>query len=384
MNKNIIALGLVSFFTDMASAMIAPLIPILVVYLLKNDIQKLGYIVAIATFISYFLRLLFGYLGDKFQITKPLVVTGYLISAITKPLFYFVTSWQGVAGIQSTERMGKAIRSASKDSLISAYAEKNQSGKTFGFHKTMDIAGGLTGSILIFVLLMSYGQSETVIKSIFIATAIPSLVAVIIVAFFVDDAPYKLKSKKYQWETSDNQLLPLLFVYFGFVFFVFSHSFYVIKATELGYKIAYIPLFFILLNLTQTLTSYKIGLKVDELGFKRVLLIAYVLGVLTQISLYFNVIWLSFILLGLFTVSSLNAIRSAISQQAKNKATVYGIFYAGTALSGALGALLIGFLWQHYSETTAILFSIVGASAMLILASILLVKPSNTCKTNPD
>jgi len=371
MNKNIIALGFVSFFTDMASAMIAPLIPILVVYLLKNDVQTLGYIVAIATFVSYFLRLFFGYLGDKFQITKPLVVTGYLISAITKPLFYFVSSWPQVAVIQSTERMGKAIRSASKDSLISAFAKKKQSGKTFGFHKTMDIAGELTGSILIFILLMIYGQDEKVIKSIFIATALPGLIAVIIITFFVEDAPYKRKSKKYQWEASDNKLLPLLFIYFGFVFFVFSNSFYVIKATELGYKVAYIPLLFILLNLTQTLSSYYIGLKIDDLGFKRVLIIGYVFGVLTQASLYFNSIWLSFILLGLFTVTTLNAIRSAISQQAKNKATVYGIFYAGTALFGALGALLIGFLWHHYSETTAIIFSIVGVILMLIIQYIL-------------
>jgi len=367
MNKNIIALGLVSFFTDMATAMITPLIPILVVYILKNDVQTMGYIVAIATFISYFLRLLFGYLGDKFKITKPLVVLGYFISAITKPLFYFVTSWQGVAAIQSAERMGKAIRSASKDSLISAFARKNQSGKTFGFHKTMDIAGELTGSVLIFILLMIYGQDEKVIQSIFIATAIPGLIAVIIVVFFVEDAPYKTKSKKYQWESSDTQLLPLVLAYFGVIFFMFSSSFYVIKATELGYKIAYIPLFFILLNFTQTLTSYKIGLKVDELGFKKVLFIAYVLGLLTQISLYFNVIWLSFILLGLFTVSSLNAIRSAISYKAKNKATVFGIFYAGTALFGALGALLVGFLWQHYSESTAIVFSIVAMLVMLLV-----------------
>ncbi len=371
MNKNIIALGFVSFFTDMASAMIAPLIPILVVYLLKNDVQTLGYIVAIATFVSYFLRLFFGYLGDKFQITKPLVVTGYLISAITKPLFYFVSSWQQVAAIQSTERMGKAIRSASKDSLISAFAKKRQSGKTFGFHKTMDIAGELMGSILIFILLMVYGQDEKVIKSIFIATALPGLIAVIIITFFVEDAPYKRKSKKYQWETSDSKLLPLLFIYFGFVFFVFSNSFYVIKATELGYKVAYIPLLFILLNLTQTLSSYYIGLKIDDLGFKRMLIIGYIFGVLTQASLYFNSIWLSFILLGLFTVTTLNAIRSAISQQAKNKATVYGIFYAGTALFGALGALFIGFLWHHYSETTAIIFSIVGVILMLIIQYIL-------------
>ena len=85
------------------------------------------------------------------------------------------------------------------------------------------------------------------------------------------------------------------------------------------------------------------------------------LGVLTQISLYFDAIWLSFILLGLFAVSSFNAIRSVISHGQRTRQRSMGFFYVGTALSGALGALLIDFLWQHYSETTAVVFSIVGA-----------------------
>ena len=89
-NKNIIALGFVSFFTDMASSMITSILPLFVVYVLHEGVDKLGFIMGIATFVSYFFRFIFGYLSDRLQIVKPFVVAGYAISAITKPLYILV------------------------------------------------------------------------------------------------------------------------------------------------------------------------------------------------------------------------------------------------------------------------------------------------------
>ena len=85
-NKNIIALGFVSFFTDMASSMVTSLLPLFIVYILHKGVDKPGYVAAIATFVSYAFRILFGYLSDRYRVVKPFVITGYLISAVTKPL----------------------------------------------------------------------------------------------------------------------------------------------------------------------------------------------------------------------------------------------------------------------------------------------------------
>ena len=153
-DKNIIYLGLVSFFTDMASSMVTILLPIFVVYILNEGVDMLGVIIAIATFASYIFRILFGYLSDRYKIVKPFVVSGYLISAITKPLLGFSETFSSVAFLRPSERLGKAVRSASKDSLISTYAKENSHGKTFGFHKMMDIAGELSGAIIIFILFL--------------------------------------------------------------------------------------------------------------------------------------------------------------------------------------------------------------------------------------
>ncbi len=366
-NKNIIALGFVSFFTDMASSMVTSILPLFIVYILNEGVDKLGFIVGIATFISYGFRFVFGYLSDRYKIVKPFVVAGYIISAVTKPLLYFSNNWTSIALLRGTERVGKAIRSATKDTLISAFSQKGSSGKSFGFHKSMDIAGELCGSIIAFLALFYLGKSEAIFRDLFAWSLVPGIFAVMIVLFFVQDVPYASKKsvKKIQIK-DDRALLPLLFLYFAFIFFIFNDAFYMIKAKESGYMLEFIPLLLIVLNFTQTLFSYFFGLKIDKIGSKRVLSISYIFGTLSMMLLYLKFIILSFIFLGLFTVSSLNAIRAYISNLAKNKGSVYGIFYAGVAISGALGASFMGIIWKYFGETKAISLSLV---ALILITS---------------
>jgi len=371
-NKNIIALGFVSFFTDMASSMVTSILPLFIVYTLHEGVDKLGFIVAIATFISYAFRVLFGYLSDRYQVVKPFVVTGYFISAVTKPLLYVSGSWQSVATLRGVERVGKAVRSATKDSLISTYSD-GKSGKTFGFHKTMDIAGELMGSFIVFMLLFYLGEGEALFRDIFALTLIPGLIAVIIVVFFVHDTPYKSKQKQFDLK-KDYGLLPLLFVYFGFIFFMFNDSFFLIKAKETGIATVYIPLLVVLLNLTQTVLSYSLGVKIDEIGSKKILTLSFVFGLFATVSLYYDLVMMGFVFLGVFIVGSLNALRAYISDHAHNKGTVYGILYGGVAIFAALGALVTGLIWKHFDAQSAILFSLMGMSVVFTVYLIYLVK----------
>ncbi len=367
-NKNIIALGFVSFFTDMASSMVTSILPLFVVYILQEGVDKLGFIIAVATFVSYGFRFIFGYLSDKYDIVKPFVVYGYVLSAITKPLLYFSNGWMSIATLRGVERIGKAIRSATKDSLISAYSQKGKSGKAFGFHKTMDIAGELSGSIIAFSALYFLGQNAEVFSNIFAWTIVPGIFAVIIVIFFVQDAPKTSKTSSVKLNLKDDiSLLPMLLLFFGFTFFIFNDSFYLIKAKEAGYKLEYIPLLMILLNLTQTLFSYFFGLKVDKIGAKKVLFISFLFGIASILSLYFNFIILGFILLGIFMVSSVNSIRAYISKNAKNRGSVYGLFYGGVAISGALGAIFTGLIWNYFGENTAVVISLI---ALVVIGTI--------------
>ncbi len=370
-DKNIIALGWVSFFTDMASSMVTILLPIFVVYILNEGVDMLGVIIAIATFASYIFRILFGYLSDKYQIVKPFVVSGYLISAITKPLLGFSETFSSVAFLRASERLGKAVRSASKDSLISTYAKENSHGKTFGFHKMMDIAGELSGAIIIFILFLYFAKDENTIRLIFESTIIPGFLAVFIMIFFVKDSPKTTTENTAVLNKEDYKLFPLLFIYFGYLFFVVSEQFFIVYAKEEGFSLSTIPLFIILFTFVQTIVSYYGGLLVDKIGSFKIIFVSFIFGILSILSVKFN-LWLSFAFLGLFTVLSLNAIRIYISLNAKSKAFVYGVLYGGVAIFSSLGALVVGYIWQHYGMESVLVFSTTGmifVTIVLIIVS---------------
>jgi len=369
-NKNVIALGWVSFFTDMASSMITTLLPIFVVYVLHEGVDKLGVIIAISTFVSYVFRIVFGYLSDRYKIVKPFVVTGYFISAITKPLLAFSHTYMSVALLRGTERMGKAVRSASKDSLISSYAKEKSHGKTFGFHKMMDIAGELSGALIIFIVFLYFSKDENSIRTIFEFTLIPGLIATFIMIFFVKDAPKKIKKSANVVNKDDYKLFPLLFIYFGFIFFIVSEQFFIIYAKENGFTLATIPLLIMLFTFVQTAVSYYGGVLTDKIGSYKILIISFIFGILSILTLKLS-IWLSIGFLAFFTILSLNSIRSYISLNAQSKGFVFGIFYGGVAICSSLGALTIGYLWQNYGVDSVLKFSLVG---MILITILMLLK----------
>lgn len=381
-SPNIFALGWVSFFTDMASAMVKPLIPIYVVIVLNQGMDKLGYVLAITTLVSYLLRWVGGYLSDKFQITKPLLLIGYSLSAITKPLLAYTSSWVSVAAISATERLGKAIRSAPKDMLISASAQQQNQGKAFGLHKTLDIAGETIGGIIAFLLLSWLGQSADLIRTMFELTIIPGIISVLILIFFVKDtvkhshtkstkAPHHSPSNE-SWSHFDPSLWSWFTVYFLAVFFMLNDAFMVMRGSEIGIGTHWLPLLMVVSALTQTLISYRIGKRLDSQGAQWLLRLSLWAGVLSTLLLFFHsptAIILAFIFQGIFVVGGFNALRSRIGQTTQNKGKAYGLFYLGTAMAMALGNLLIGLLWEQVSVYAVLSLSAIGLIGLLVVVT---------------
>jgi len=361
-DSNIIAMGWVSFFTDMASSMVTTLLPIFVVYVLDESVEKLGYIIAIATFVSYALRIVFGYLSERYGIVKPFILFGYLLSAITKPLLGFANSYGDVAALRSFERVGKAMRSASKDALISYYSQKKAEGKSFGLHKMMDVSGEMFGSVIIVMLFLSVSLDDSLlIRHIFEWTLLPGMLGVLIILFFVKDMKKPPKSHKLVIVKADYRLLWMLGSYFLFLLFFMSDQYFILHAKSLGMTMVEIPLLVIVSTLTQAVLSYYSGLIIDKTGSKSVLFIASVFGILSLLALKNNFIWMAFVLFGIFNVTSLNAMRTYIAVNALSKAFVYGVFYAGIAVFSALGALIVGFIWGDYGFVYAVDFSLGGS-----------------------
>ena len=358
-------LGIVSYFTDFASAMITPILPIFIVTVLHEGMDKLGLIVAVATFISYGLRVVSGYIADRFGLVKPLVVGGYILSALSKPLFGFAHDYIAVGILRSAERFGKGVRSAPKDVLISSYSQKESSGKTFGFHKTLDLAGELSGALFLFLMLYFFGQNETVMRNVFFATLIPGILGVFVVLFFVKDIqknPQRVADLSLKLTPNDKQTISQLLFYFLFSMFALDSAFFAMEAKSIGIATLIIPLLFIISTTTQGLTSYYFGILSDKIGVKKVMGFAYMSGVLSQFFLYLQTplfTWIAYGFLGLFTVISFNANRSLIAKNADNKGLVFGIFYACVALFGAVGAYIFGVIWQEYGMDLSLALSLI-------------------------
>jgi MFS family permease len=174
----------------------------------------------------------------------------------------------------------------------------------------------------------------------------------------------------------DKKTIRSLFFYFFFLLFIFSDAFFTMQAKEVGIATAVIPLLFAVSAGVQTLTSYGFGIFIDSFGARRILLFAYVCGAAAQGLLYLqdpHLTWIAYAFLGLFTVASLNANRAFISQNADNRGSVYGVFYAGVALFGATGAYVSGMIWEHFGISSALLFSLTGTLflSLLFIGSIL-------------
>jgi len=360
MKKEVLILGLVSFFTDMASSMITTTFPLFLVYVLKNGVDKLGIVIGIATFVSYFFRVIFGYISDRYGIRKPLAVSGYIISAISKPLFYFATSWQHIAVFRSLDRFAKALRSAPKDALLSAYGKEK--GKIFGLHKMLDVAGEMSGALIVFLMFYFYSPNEDTFRNIFLWTLFPGAAAIIL-SFFIKDVKNK---KEYKFDLKkDLAFIKKLVILNIMLLFVVSESFFIVKAKE-NIDYMYIPLFMILLNLTQTVFSYPFGLLIEKIDEKFYLFLS-ISHILAVLSLYFDFLVLAFIFEGIFLVGFFNFFRIIISKNAYNTATVYGVFYFLVAVLGGIGSIIIGFIWKKLGFDYAVIFSLLGIVVSLII-----------------
>ena len=370
-DRNVVMLGWVSFFTDMASAMVNPLIPVFIVTVLGEGMERLGLIVAAATFFSYALRLLSGYVSDRYGVVKPLVVGGYALSAFAKPLLGLSQGWQSVAALRILERIGKGLRSAPKDVMISRYSKSAREGRTFGFHKTLDIAGELCGSLLLFALLLWLGEGESVLRTLFWLTLIPGSVALLLMIFFVADVPRAgVPALRFALAAEDRRVIRGMLGYFCFLFFMFGDAFFTMRALGIGFGMELLPLLFIVSTAVQTLLSYPLGRLIDRRGEGEVLRLALIAGVAAQWLLYEGrplSLWSAYALLGLFSVASLNANRTLISRHACNRGSVYGVFYSGVALFAAAGAWTVGAIWERFGTEAALLFSLIGTTAVAAL-----------------
>ncbi|MDQ1446509.1 MAG: hypothetical protein QOI20_2973 [Acidimicrobiaceae bacterium] len=262
-------LGWVSFFTDAATEMLYPLIPIFLTVTLGAPVAVVGVIEGLADGISTGLKAAAGYVADRVHRNRLLVSVGYTVSALAKPVLAFSPGWWFVACARVTDRFGKAVRGVPRDVMIADAVEPAQRGRAFGYHRAMDTAGAVVGPLLALVALLILGQDN--LRPVFVLAFIPGLATIALLRTLPrNDRP----AGAAQWEPSP---LPWRgpFGRYVLVLVVFglgnsSDAFLLLRARNLGLSTIQVILAYALYNLAYAATSLPAGIRADRKGRLRV------------------------------------------------------------------------------------------------------------------
>lgn len=370
---NIILLGLVSFLTDVSSEMIMPILPLFIKQLGGTGIA-IGLITGIAGAVASLLKVFSGYFSDIYGKRRRIVFAGYGMSALAKLFFPLSTSWQHVLILRPLERVGKGIRDAPRDAMVSFFAKKKK-GKGFGIMRTMDTSGAILGSLLALLFFWYLGFS---FRRIFFIAALFAFLALIPILFVREPA---VKPRKFALKVGFSKLSsPLRWLIVAAAFYAlgnFSYMFFILRAQESfdSTRSAFvIPiLLYVLYNIFYAGFAIPIGILSDRIGRKKILLSGYALFTVTCLGfVYFHSLGYLIVLFALYglTYSLVDATQRAyISDLAPRdvRGTALGTFHTAIGIAALPAGLIAGSLWD-----INMIYTFFFGAAMSFLAVILL------------
>ncbi|PIZ76505.1 MFS transporter [Candidatus Peregrinibacteria bacterium CG_4_10_14_0_2_um_filter_38_24] len=379
--KNVILLGFVSLFTDLTSQMIFPLIPLYLTSVLGASAVVVGAVEGAAETTASLLKVVSGYWSDKIQKRKPFIFLGYGLSSITKPLFALATFWPLVLGIRVIERIGKGIRGAPRDAIVTDSCEQKYYGKAFGFQRAMDGAGSVMGAILAWLLLPILGY-----KNLFLASFWPGLIVIFFIYLVKEKKPEKIPEAEKQTLRLSVNLLPKnlkLFVFISAIFALghFGYAFLILKAKYIGFSDSNSILLYVFFYIIYTIVTTPAGALSDRIGRKIVLSVGFLLFALTSFGLIFAntlpSLLLAFAVYGVFFAMVDGVQRAFVADVAPKhlKATALGLLQTAIALTALPGGLMAGLLWDKFGPNATFIYG--GTLAIISFVMLLFVKTEN-------
>jgi len=376
-NMNILFTGLTSFLTDTSVKMVYSVMPM---FLLSIGASRtsLALIEGIAESTASLIKALSGFWSDKIGKNKPFMLIGYGLSALIIPLYTFVISPMQVLVLRFIERFGKGIRTAPRDSLIAGSIKAGESGKSFGIQKAMDNSGAIAGPLLAFILLsLSPGNY----RLIFLLAGIPAILAIFVIIFGIKEAK---KSKGELFTKFRFKEFPAKYYFFLGIVFIFTlgnstDALLLVKANEVGVKIALIPIVYLITNAVSVLTSIPVGSIADRVGKEKVLIAGYVIYAVVYygfgVTTTTGAIIALFALYGLYSAATDGIQKAFISDliDSNKKGTGLGIYNALLGITLLPASLIAGTLYDKVNSQIPFYFGAATASLSAILMDVFII-----------
>lgn len=362
--RNVIALGVTSFFTDVSSEMIRALMPLFLMTLGAGR-GIIGLVEGTADGAASILKVFSGWLSDRTGKRKVIVAIGYSLSTLAKPFVAVADNWVQVLGIRLVDRTGKGFRDAPRDALLADSCEVDERGVSFGFHRAMDTAGAVVGTLLASLLLFIFSRFfalETVLqyRTIFWISIIPGVLSVLTIILFVKEiAPGKggrLESSDPLGIKFSRSFVCFLLAMVLFEFANFSYALFILRAADLGVAIALIPIIYLVYNLVYGGLSIPVGEFSDRYGRKKILLAGFLIFSFMSMGFAFSTspwqAWVLFAVYG-FAVAIVETIpRAMISDfvPSEIRGTAYGVYHTLVGLATLIASAIAGVLWDIFGK----------------------------------
>ncbi len=374
-SKQVVILGLVSLFTDIASEMLYPVTPIFLTAVLGSSMAVVGIIEGIAEVTAGLLKGYFGNLSDKLGKRSIFVVLGYGISALAKPLPGIFQNIPVVLTSRVSDRIGKGIRTAPRDALLAIYSKGN-TGAVFGFHRAMDTLGAAIGPIVALILLSFYPDN---FQLIFLVAFVPSVIAIVLTLMVKDNkiTSNERAHKNYLefWKSSPKQYKKVLVLVTIFSLVNSSDVFLILKSQNISKSSSMAIFGYVFYNIIYAAASYPLGRISDRLSKQKV----FSFGLMIFSGVYFgfaflndiNFIWILFALYGIYAASTEGVSKAWISDIIPNeqRGSAIGLLTMLSSFAVMTGSFLTGILWDQFGSSVPFLISaIISLIISLIIA----------------
>ena len=360
-------IGWVSFFTDTASEMIYPLLPLFLTRVLGAGALSLGVIEGVAEAASSVLKIVSGRVSDRTGRPRRLMLAGYALSSAVRPLIALAGAWSHVLAIRFTDRLGKGIRGAPRDALLAEFAPAAQRGRVFGFHRAMDHAGAVLGPLLAAAFLYFYPDEY---RTLFALTLIPGVIVVLVILAIPESAsasaratadklPASVPASASAKTTLDKSLRTPLAVLFLFALGNASDAFLLLRLSDTGIEAFWIPLLWAALHVVKVVSSLAGGELSDRLGRRHLIAAGWLFyaAVYAGFALVDRPAWLVGIFLsyGIYFGLTEGVEKAWIADLAPANArgTAFGFYNATIGIGALLASVIFGIIWTRISPEAA-------------------------------
>ncbi len=390
LGRNVVALAAVSFLTDASSEMIYPLLPLFLTGVLGAGATALGAIEGAAESTAAFLKLGSGWWSDRLRRRKPLVVVGYALATVLRPLVGLARAPAQVLAIRLGDRVGKGIRTSPRDALIADSTQPEVRGRAFGFQRAGDHAGAVVGPLVAFALLSWAGMP---LREVFLWSAVPGVLSVLLLIVAVRETPRAAPERSAAVPAADLDVpLPRRFWAVLAVILLFalgnsSDAFLLLRAAQLGVAAPLIPVLWALLHVVKALASTPGGALSDRLGRKPLLVAGWVLYALVYLGLGAAraewQVWALFAAYGVHFGLTEGVEKALVADlvPAARRGTAFGWYNLTLGLGALPAALLFGFVWDRAGAPAA--FGLGAALALAAAAGIAVAAPRRVVPARP-